>query len=91
MTTTTGRAGIRAYGDVFSLCQVMIGMMQQIILRDGMDSSQLKDNHKDKDTHNNQPKTRGDNGGCKERWHYHQGCERPSFGDNIVGSSGNIC
>jgi hypothetical protein len=30
ITTTTGRAGIRAYWDVLSLCQVMIGMTQQI-------------------------------------------------------------
>jgi len=32
---------------------------------DRMKFDQLKDCHKDKDTHNNQPKTRGDNGGCK--------------------------
>ena len=63
--------GLERIGGVFSSCWVMIKMTQQIIYY-GMkfDGRQLKDGHKDKDTHNNQPKTRGDNGGCKERWHY---------------------
>jgi len=72
-----------------TLLTLTLTLTLNYILWDGMkfDGRQLKDGHKDKDTHNNQPKTRGDNGGCKERWHYHQGCERPTFGgDIIVGS-----
>ena len=63
----------------------MIGMTQQIIYY-GIGWDEIRrppvEGNSHKDTHNNQPKTRGDNGGCKERWHYHQGWERPTFGDN---------
>jgi len=31
ITTNNGRAGLEHIGDVLSLCQVMIGMTQQII------------------------------------------------------------
>ena len=74
--------GLEHIGDVFTSCQV--NDATKYILWDWMKFDQLKDGHKDKDTHNNQPKTRGENGGCKERWHYHQGCERPTFGDDII-------
>ena len=82
--------GDRAFGDVFSLCRVMIVTTQQIInifYIISMDGRHSMRTH----TTTNQKQRAAIMEDSKERWHYHQGCERPSFGDNIVGSSGNIC
>jgi hypothetical protein len=73
--------GDRAFGDVFSLCWVMIVTSQQIInifYIISMDGRHSMRTH----TTTNQKQRAAIMEDSKERWHYHRGNESQRFGDN---------